>query len=204
MTQGTLFIVCGPSGVGKTSLGRRLRMERPNLTLSVSHTTRAPRQGEVDGVDYTFLDIDAFVAQKERGMYAEWALVHGNYYGTPCSAIEAAWAQGQDLLFDIDYQGARQLQQSFKTETVSVLIIPPDMDALEVRLRSRATDAQKVISSRLEAARGELAQFAIYDFIIENDDFDHAYEALRSVYDASAHRATLHVQRMRQMLSHSH
>jgi guanylate kinase len=201
MKKGVLFIVCGPSGVGKTSLSRRLLERRSRLSLSVSYTTRAARDGEEDGVDYHFVDEETFVEMRDREQFAEWARVHGNFYGTPVSAILDAWRADRDVLFDIDYQGARQLKERFPDETRGVLIIPPDMQTLERRLRGRKTDADDVIARRLEAARHELAQFELYHFILENDDFDHAADQLIAIYDACTHLMSLNSDRMMELLA---
>lgn len=200
MKKGVLFIVCGPSGVGKTSLSRKLLEARSSLTLSVSYTTRQPRDGEEDGVDYHFVDVGTFEEMRDEDMFAEWARVHGNYYGTPVSAILDAWRADLDVLFDIDYQGARQLKERFPEEARGVLVIPPSMRVLEDRLRGRATDAEDVITRRLEAARHELAQFELYDYILENDDFEKALDQLTAIYDASTHMMTLERERMMELL----
>lgn len=194
MQYGVLLIVCGPSGVGKTSLSRKLLDEEPRLVPSVSYTTRPPREGEEDGVDYHFVDHATFQRKRDAGAFAEWAEVHGNYYGTPKSAIENAWAEDNDVIFDIDYQGARQLKDAFPS-AVGVLVIPPSMNELEARLRGRETDSERVIERRLEAAREELAQYELFDYIVENDEFDVAFEQLATVYDAS--RLSMPLQRSR-------
>ncbi len=186
MAQGVLLIVCGPSGVGKTSLCDNLLKRRPRLTLSVSYTTRERRGEEEDGVDYHFVDEDQFQAMREAGEFAESAEVHGNWYGTSMSVIEAAWQRGRDLLFDIDYQGARQLKERVPTAN-AVLIAPPDLITLEERLHGRATDSDEVIEERLSAARHELAQYELFDHIVENDDFDRAAGVLDSIYVATRH-----------------
>lgn len=196
---GLLFIVCGPSGVGKTSLGKVLRAQTPELVLSVSATTRPIRATETDGVDYHFMDGEAFEALREQDAFAEWAMVHGNYYGTLKSAIHEAWRNGQHVFFDIDYQGAIQLQKRFKHEAVSVLVVPPTLSQLEARLRNRATDSDEVIEHRLKAARHELEQYHIFDYIIVNDDFELACEELKMVYQASLLRTSIQHQRVLSM-----
>ncbi|MGM0556763.1 MAG: guanylate kinase [Myxococcota bacterium] len=184
MQNGVLLIVCGPSGVGKTSLTKKLLDDNPRLVPSVSYTTRAPRDGEEDGVDYHFVEDATFEAKRDAGAFAEWAEVHGNYYGTPKSAITEAWAEDNDVIFDIDYQGARQLKDAFPG-AVGVLVIPPSMDELEARLRGRETDTEAVIQRRLSAAREELARYELFDYIVENDDFDEAFRQLDTVYEAA-------------------
>lgn len=200
MKKGILFLCCGPSGVGKTSLGRKLREKYKSLVLSVSYTTRPRRQGERDGVDYHFVDEATFVAMRDRGEFAEWASVHGNYYATPRSEILGAWDRDEDVFFDIDYQGAVQLKQAFERECVGVLIIPPELSVLEQRLRDRSTDSAEVIERRLDAARYELMQYEVFDYIVCNDDFEQAFEELESVYRASRQRRFMMEDRIREML----
>ncbi len=199
--KGVLFLCCGPSGVGKTSLGRALREGHPQLVLSVSYTTRGARPGERDGVDYHFVDEATFLDMRDSGAFAEWAHVHGNYYATPKSEIEQAWARGQDVFFDIDYQGAVQLQQAYPTECVSVLVIPPGLDVLERRLRDRSTDSDEVIARRLQAARHELEQYGVFEFIICNDVFDEALGQMIEVYRASRQRTYMWQERLEQMFA---
>lgn len=199
MEQGVLFIVCGPSGVGKTSLCEGLLERRPKLTVSTSYTTRAPRGGEEDGVAYHFVDVATFEAKREAGHFAEWALVHGNYYGTAVDVIHDAWAQGKDVLFDIDYQGAAQLRERFP-HACTVLLMPPDMATLEARLCNRATDSAEVIANRLDAARHELGQYKSFEYIVENNELERALEALLAIYDASQHRQYRLAGRLQAML----
>lgn len=200
MKSGVLLIVCGPSGVGKTTLGRRLRADHEELVLSVSDTTRGARPGEVDGRDYNFLGREAFAARREGGAYAEWAEVHGNLYGTPRAEISRNFEAGKDVFFDIDFQGARQLLEGYPEQTVSVLIVPPSMEVLEERLRGRETDSAEVIERRLRAARAELAEYELFDYVIVNDALEAAYGELEHVYLAARRRTHLHVDLMRRML----
>lgn len=200
MSQGILLITCGPSGVGKTSLGRELRAAYPRLVLSVSYTTRPMRDGEVNGVDYHFTDRQTFERMRNAGEFAEWAEVHGNYYATPKSEIYGAFERGEDVFFDIDYQGAEQLIAAFPEESVSLLVVPPSMPELERRLRGRKTDSDEVIARRLKAAAHELAQFELFDFIVANDEFDRALEDMVAIYRASRMRTSLHLDEMREML----
>lgn len=201
MKKGVLFIVCGPSGVGKTTLAHHLLKSCARLTPSVSYTTRAPRSGEVDGVDYHFVEEAEFIEMRDNDRFAEWARVHGNFYGTPVSGILQAWKDNRDVLFDIDYQGAAQLQERFSEDARSVLVIPPSMKVLEERLRGRATDSDEVIAQRLDAARHELAQFELYDYIVENDDFDAALQRLTAIYQACTQRMPLFRNHMMELLS---
>lgn len=198
-TDGLLFILCGPSGVGKTTIARRLLDERPRTTFSVSYTTRQPRPGETNGEDYNFVDESTFLAMRERGEFAESAHVHGNFYGTTVDAIEQAWSDGRDPLFDIDYQGAKQLQETFP-HAVSVLVIPPDMDELERRLRARGTDSDDVIERRLAMARDEMSRWRLFEYIVENDDLDETFEAIRDIYDASRYARHLRAGQLIEML----
>ncbi len=198
--KGVLFLCCGPSGVGKTSLGRRLREDYKKLVLSVSYTTRGMREGEQNGVDYHFVDEAEFMKMRDAGEFAEWAHVHGNYYATPRSEIVDAWQRGEDVFFDIDYQGAKQLQDAFPEECVSVLVIPPGLDVLEERLRSRSTDSDEVIERRLKAARYELMQYEVFDYLVCNDDFEVASGELENIYLASLQRTGVMEPRLKAML----
>lgn len=199
MAKGVLLIVCGPSGVGKTSLCDALLQSRDPLSLSVSYTTRPRRGEEVDGVSYHFVDESKFLAMRDEGKFAEWAEVHGNYYGTSREVIEAAWTAGRDLLFDIDYQGARQLKDAYP-EATAVLVAPPDMKTLEGRLRGRGTDSDEVIDRRLAAARHELKQFALFDYIVENDEFDQAFSVLGTIYEAARHSRSIKMEWLKELL----
>lgn len=186
--RGLLFVVSSPSGAGKTTLCTRLRGEFNQLRFSVSYTTRSPRPGEVDGREYFFVDPAAFTEMVTGDEFAEYALVHGNTYGTSAALVSEALASGIDLLFDIDYQGGRQLKAKFPGDVVLVFILPPSLAELERRLRSRNTDAPEVIERRLRVARDELRHYKEYDYIIVNDDLDRAYDVLRAVYVAETVR----------------
>ncbi len=179
--RGVLLIVCGPSGVGKSSLCDRLLAESPRLKLSISVTTRAPRGAERDGVHYHFVDRESFERRASEGEFAEHAVVHGNCYGTLRASVEAVLSAGDDMLFDIDYQGARQLKAAFP-QARGVLLLPPSMAVLERRLRDRETDSEAAILRRLAAARHELSQFESFDYAIVNDDIERAYDDLKAVY----------------------
>lgn len=195
--RGMLMVISSPSGAGKTTLCHRLMREFPQLKFSVSYTTRKPRTTEKNGVDYVFVDTDAFQRMVEAGEFAEWAEVHGNRYGTTRAAVADALENGRDVLFDIDWQGGRQLKAEFGNDAVMIWILPPSLATLETRLRQRATDAPEVIERRLLMAKLELAQYSMYDYLVVNDDLDRAYDEMRSVYIAShltTRRASRHAE----------
>jgi guanylate kinase len=184
-TRGLLIVVSSPSGAGKTTLCRRLIEEFPDIVFSVSYTTREMRRGEEEGTDYHFVDRATFDAMVERGEFAEWAEVHGNRYGTTVAAVRQALEGGRHVLFDVDYQGGRQIKAKFEKEAVLVFVLPPSLEELEARLRKRATDAPEVIERRLAKARDELKHYGIYQYLIVNDDLPRAYEKLRAIYLAA-------------------
>lgn len=190
MAKGTLFVLSGPSGVGKSTLCTRLREEFPELGLSVSYATRAPRAGEVDGVHYHFVSRERFDEMIEADAFVEWAEVHGNRYGTAWSEVRNRLDNGLSVLFDIDWQGAVNLRRAFP-ETVTVMVLPPSLDELERRLRGRATDSEAVILQRLENALGEIQQMPRFEFAVVNEDLESSYNILRSVYIAAQNRVTL-------------
>lgn len=184
-TPGLLLVVSSPSGAGKTTLCRRLCEEFPRSRFSVSYTTRKPRQGERDGVDYHFVDRERLTAMAAAGELAEWAEVHDNLYGTGMELVRGAVAGSADVVFDIDYQGGRQIRARFPDDAVMVFVLPPSMAELESRLRRRGTDDEEAIGRRLEMARHELERYGEYDFLIVNDDVERAYADLRAVYLAA-------------------
>jgi len=179
-----LFVISSPSGAGKTSLARRLVADHPDLTVSVSATTRSPRPGEQDGREYHFVSEARFVAMRREGAFLECAEVHGHLYGSPRVPIMEALERGADILFDIDWQGARAIAEREAADTVRVFILPPSMADLEQRLRTRAQDAPAVIDRRLARARDEIVKWTDYDYVILNDVFERAYEELTVVYRA--------------------
>ena len=186
--RGLLIVVSSPSGAGKTTLCHRLKTEFDNVVFSVSYTTRPKRRGEEEGIDYHFVDRAIFDAMVERGEFAEWADVHGNRYGTTVEAVRQALEGGRHVLFDIDYQGARQIKAKFEREAVFIFVLPPSLEELERRLRQRATDAPEAIERRLINAQEEfniLKQYGLYQYLIVNDDLPRAYEKLRAIYIAS-------------------
>ena len=178
--RGRLFVITAPSGAGKTSLIDALVRADPSLKLSVSYTTRAPRPGEKDGVDYHFVDDAAFLAMQARGEFLESAEVHGYRYGTSKKVITQALARGEDLILEIDWQGARQVRTLYPA-CVGIFILPPSVEELERRMRSRAQDAEGVIRRRLEAARGEMEHAGEFNYAIINKDFDIALRELAQI-----------------------
>jgi guanylate kinase len=181
--RGTLIVVSAPSGAGKTTLCREVRLCLPDLAYSVSYTTRPPRPGEVDGRDFHFVTEPAFDALRTAGALAEWAQVHGNLYGTHAGTLERALADGRDILLDIDTQGARQLRARYPT-AVLVFIIAPSMAELEQRLRERRSDPEREIRRRLDRAREEVPLWREYDYLIVNRDVKEATEHLAAVIQA--------------------
>jgi guanylate kinase len=183
-----LVIISSPSGAGKTTLCNRLRKEFPLLAFSVSHTTRKPRIGEQDGREYHFVDVERFKGMVATQAFAEWAEVHGNFYGTSLREIEIAREnKAGGILFDIDYQGARQIRAKVP-EAVAVFILPPSMEELERRLRSRASDDEATVQKRLAKARLEIENYGLFDYLVVNDDLERAYDRLRGVLLAESAR----------------
>jgi guanylate kinase len=177
-----LIILSSPSGAGKTTLTRMLLSQCPELRFSVSHTTRSPRSNEVDGKDYHFVDRDQFVDLVRQGAFLEWAEVHGNLYGTAAEEISRARCtpQCRGIIFDIDYQGARQIMSKVPDVTL-VFILPPSMDELERRLRGRASDSAEAVARRFAVAQREIEHYALFDYIVVNDDVERAFDELRSI-----------------------
>jgi guanylate kinase len=182
MADVLLLILSSPSGAGKTTLTRRLLDDKTiSFRFSVSHTTRKPRANEVNGQDYHFTDEATFREMSDKGLFAEWAHVHGNYYGTSVAEIARAKSEGTGvLLFDIDYQGARQIKAAVPG-AVGVFILPPSLTELERRLRGRGTEDEQTTRRRLHNAKGEIEQYGIFDYVIVNDEINRAYEQLRGV-----------------------
>lgn len=180
MRKGLIFVVSAPSGAGKTSLCKRVVELYSDMRYSISHTTRAPRGNERDGVDYHFVSEDSFVKMVENNEFLEWAVVHGNRYGTAEVSIKKCEDEGIDVILDIDVQGARQIRQRLG-RGVYIFILPPSPEELEKRLRGRGTDGEDIINRRLMNAREEIDQISHYDYVIVNDLFDDAIERLRSI-----------------------
>ncbi len=181
--SGRLFVITAPSGAGKTSLIDALTREDPSLQLSTSYTTRAPRPGEKNGVDYHFVDEPAFLAMRDRGEFLENAEVHGFRYGTAKRVINDALARGEDLVLEIDWQGARQVRALYP-DCVGIFILPPSIEELERRIRARGQDSEAVIRRRLDNARGEMDHAGEFDYAIINKDFDTARRKLAEVIRA--------------------
>lgn len=182
--RGLLLVLSSPSGAGKTSLARGLLDEDRGIELSVSVTTRTPRPGEVDGRDYYFVTVDKFMAMRDAGDLLEWAPVFGNFYGTPRGPIEAAVAEGRDVLFDIDWQGTQQLSERMAGDLVRVFVLPPSGDALEKRLKARAQDPADVVAKRMAQASSEISHWAEYDYVIINSDLTESMAGLRAILAA--------------------
>jgi guanylate kinase len=180
-----MFVLSSPSGAGKTTMSRALMAEDSGITMSVSATTRSPRPGEVDGVDYYFVSHDQFQSMVEENALLEWATVFGNRYGTPRAPVESALADGRDVLFDIDWQGTQQLQQTdAASDLVRVFILPPHLDELERRLKNRNTDHPDVIADRMARARDEISHWGEYDYILVNDDAETCLNEIRAILKA--------------------
>ncbi len=178
--QGLLFVVSAPSGAGKTSLVKALLEVECALQLSVSYTTRPPREGEVDGVHYHFVDATTFERMAAAGEFVEFARVFGNAYGTAAATLRERLDAGADLLLEIDWQGARQVRARFP-EAISVFVAPPSLGALESRLRGRGQDSDDVIAARMSQARDELSHHNEYNYLVVNDDFAEALGDLRAI-----------------------
>jgi guanylate kinase len=182
--RGLMFVLSSPSGAGKTTLSRMLIDRMPGLKMSVSATTRLMRPGEVDGRDYHFIDKARFDEMSKRSELLESATVFDNRYGTPRAPVEAALAAGQDVLFDIDWQGTQQLREKARADVVSVFILPPSAADLEKRLHSRAQDSDEVIRGRMDRASHEMSHWAEYDYIVINHDIDEAFAEVQSILKA--------------------
>lgn len=185
-----MLILSSPSGAGKTTLGRLLIEGDAGLHLSVSVTTRLPRLGETNGKDYFFIDRTRFAALRETGRLLEWAEVFGNFYGTPRVHVAAMLAAGKDILFDIDWQGARSLREAAPGDVVSVFILPPSRAALAERLHKRASDSEETVRRRLAGAAEEIRHWEAYDYVIVNEDLEASLEGLRAILAAERLRRT--------------
>jgi guanylate kinase len=173
--RGVLFVLSSPSGAGKTTISKKMLAADPDIALSISATTRPPRPGERDGVDYHFVDVDNFKQMAADGEFLEWAHVFGHRYGTPRARVEELLDAGKDVLFDIDWQGAQQLYQEAGPDVVRVFVLPPTMEELERRLRARNTDSDEVIAARMARAANEISHWDGYDYVLINDDVEDCY-----------------------------
>ncbi len=183
--RGLMLVLSSPSGAGKSTIARNLLEEKElGLSLSVSVTTRARRPSEIEGVHYHFVSKKEFDRLRDSDALLEWAEVHGNFYATPREPVEAAMAKGQDMLFDIDWQGALQLKEKMRADIVSIFILPPSMKELKARLKRRAEDSDEVIARRLENARVEIEHWREYDYVVVNDDLDRAFAEVRAIVTA--------------------
>ncbi len=182
--RGLMFVMSSPSGAGKTTLTRLLVQKEDNIELSISVTTRPRRPTEVDGVHYHFMTRPQFEKMRDNGELLEWAEVHGNYYGTPAKPVEKALARGRDVLFDIDYQGTRQLYKRAASDVVSIFILPPSIAEMKKRIRRRATEDEATLKKRLATAKHEVPRWVEYDYVIINDDLDQAFADIHSILQA--------------------
>lgn len=188
--RGLLFILSSPSGAGKTTISRMLLGADDAIELSVSATTRKPREGEIDGVDYHFVSDAKFEVMVEEDDFYEWAEVFGNRYGTPKGYIRRGLKEGRDFLFDIDWQGTQQLKQKDEQDVVTVFILPPSLEALRQRLEGRGTDSEDVIDRRMDRARAEISHWAEYDYVVINDDVDACFVKVREILHAERMKRT--------------
>jgi guanylate kinase len=199
-TTGTLYIVSAPSGAGKTSLVKALVDAQPQVRVSVSHTTRAMRPGEVDGVNYHFVSREEFLARLERNEFLEHAEVFGNLYGTSQRWLEQTLAEGYDLILEIDWQGAQQVRR-LMPQAKSIFILPPTQEALRQRLNNRGQDSDEIIEKRMREAVSEMSHYVEYDYLVINDDFAHALIDLQSIFRANQLKQQAQQQRHARLLS---
>ncbi|AKV05623.1 MULTISPECIES: guanylate kinase [Pseudomonas] len=183
-STGTLYIISAPSGAGKSSLVKALTDTNPEIRVSISHTTRAMRPGEVDGVNYHFVSREAFVKMGEHGDFLERAEVFGNFYGTSQSHLQQTLDEGHDLILEIDWQGAEQVRK-LMPQARSIFILPPSLQALHQRLTHRGQDSDEIIAGRMREAVNEMSHYVEYDYLIINDDFSHALDDLKAIFRAN-------------------
>lgn len=198
--SGSLFIISAPSGAGKTSLVHGLLARNPQIDLSISYTTRAPREGEVDGIAYHFVSRETFLEMAGRGEFLESAEVYGNYYGTSQSWISQEIAKDRDILLEIDWQGAAQVRKLFP-ECVSIFILPPSMQALAQRLKGRGTDSKEIIDRRMKAVSEDVAHIAEFDYVIINEDLSEALHEFNAVVLAARLRGTCQLSRHQNLIN---
>ena len=182
--RGLMLVLSSPSGAGKTTIARRLRDHDKAIDMSISHTTRARRNGEQDGKDYYFVDRETFTRMRDQGEFLEWAVVFDNYYGTTRKPVQKALAAGRDVLFDVDWQGAASLREQAKTDVVSVFILPPTATDLQQRLNERAQDTPEIVRRRMLGASNEIQHWDEYDYVVVNHDIDCSVEAVRAILAA--------------------
>jgi len=198
--SGSLFIVAAPSGAGKTSLVQALVKQDPNIRLSVSHTTRAPRLGEKEGIDYFFVAENTFAEMRDQGAFLESATVFDNSYGTSASAVHAQLDSGYDVILEIDWQGAQQVRRNF-ADSQSIFILPPSKATLEQRLRHRGQDDEATILRRMRDAENEISHYVEFDFLVVNDDFQTALTSLQSIVIAARHQSKHQQQKYQALLT---
>lgn len=186
--RGMMLVLSSPSGAGKSTISRALLANHDNLTMSISATTRSIRPGEVDGKDYIFIDQAKFDSMVAEGEFLEYATVFGNSYGTPRGSVMDALTSGQDVLFDVDWQGTQQLRQNALEDLVSIFVLPPSIEELERRLYSRAQDTEEVVKGRMARAHDEISHWAEYDYIIINDEVDISVSTAESILTAERAR----------------
>jgi len=182
--RGLLLVMSSPSGAGKTTLSRALLASDPNVSMSVSVTTRLPREGELDGKDYFFISKERFAEMRQSGQLLEWAEVFGNFYGTPKRPVELALAKGRDVLFDIDWQGTQQLAQRMQDDLVTIFILPPSAEELRERLVRRAQDPASIVAKRMAEASREISHWAEYDYVIINKQMSEASAKIAAILTA--------------------
>jgi guanylate kinase len=187
--RGIMLVLSSPSGAGKTTIASRL-LKDPGIEISISHTTRMKRKGEKDGEDYHFVDRETFTHMRDKDAFLEWAVVFDNYYGTTRKPVEEALAAGRDVLFDVDWQGARKLRESAKDDVVTVFILPPSAEALEERLRTRAEDSEDVVKRRMRGASNEIQHWDEYDYVVVNTDLEQSVASVRAILAAERSRRT--------------
>lgn len=200
MTKGTLFTVCAPSGAGKTSLVNALVASLDNLTVSVSHTTRQPRPGEKNGVNYHFVTEDDFIHMLTCNLFLEHAQVYDHYYGTSQRWLLEHLHTGTDVILEIDWQGAQQVRR-LKPDTVTIFILPPSREVLERRLRSRGKDSETVIAQRLQAAVDDISHYVEFDYLVVNDDFSQAVQDLQAIVHSQRLTQLAHVPKLEKLLT---
>ena len=179
--RGLMLVLSSPSGAGKTTIARALLEAETGIESSISHTTRKKRKGEKEGKDYHFVDQDEFARMRDRGAFLEWAEVFDNYYGTPRAPVERALKEGRDVLFDVDWQGAKSLRRAAPDDVVSVFILPPSAADLEQRLNVRAEDPPDVLRTRMRGASNEIRHWQEYDYVIVNHDLERSVAAVRAI-----------------------